>query len=77
MSDGNINGPKHWGERAAEPFFCILMHHERKWTIDATWPDKSVEHVETFTDYFEAMKWLNSEASAWVAKQIQTRKGAG
>jgi hypothetical protein len=30
MSDGNINGPKHWGERAAEPFFhleVMLKHY--------------------------------------------------
>jgi hypothetical protein len=60
----------------AAPFFCVVMHHERKWTIEATWPDKSVEVVETFTDYFEALKWLNSEASEWVAQQIQSQKRA-
>jgi hypothetical protein len=40
------------------------MHHERKWTIEV---------VETFTDYFEALKWLNSKASAWIAQQIQNQ----
>jgi hypothetical protein len=43
---------------AAEPFFCVVMHHERKWTIEATWPDESVEVAETFADYFEALGWL-------------------
>jgi hypothetical protein len=55
---------------AAEPFFCVVMHHERKWTIEATWPDKSVEVVETFADYFEALRWVGLEASAWVEKRL-------
>jgi hypothetical protein len=38
--------------------------------------DALVEVVETFTDYFKALKWLNSGASAWVAQQIQNQKGA-
>jgi hypothetical protein len=58
---------------AAEPFFCVVMHHERKWTIEATWPDKSVELAETSADYFEAMEWLNSEASVWVEKRLVER----
>jgi hypothetical protein len=59
----------------AAPFFCVVMHHERRWTIEATWPDKSVEAVETFTDYFEALKWLNSKASAWIAQHSEPNKG--
>jgi hypothetical protein len=58
---------------AAEPFFCVVMHHERKWTIEATWPDESVEVAETFADYFEALGWLGLKASAWVAKRLVER----
>jgi hypothetical protein len=58
------------GMSAADPFFCVVMHHQRKWTIEATWPDKSVELVETFADYFEALRWLGQEASAWVEKRL-------
>jgi hypothetical protein len=58
---------------AAEPFFCVVMHHERKWTIEATWPDESVEVAETFADYFEALGWLGLEASTWVEKRLVER----
>jgi hypothetical protein len=56
---------------SAEPFFCVVMRHERKWTIEATWPDESVEVAETFADYFEALGWLGLEASAWVEKRLE------
>jgi hypothetical protein len=59
------------GMSAAEPFFCVVMHHERKWTIEATWPDKSAELVEIFADYFEALSWLGHEASVWVEKRLE------
>jgi hypothetical protein len=58
---------------AAEPFFCVVMHHERRWTIEATWPDESVEVAETFADYFESLGWLGPEASAWVEKRLVER----
>jgi hypothetical protein len=57
----------------AEPFFCVVMHHERKWTMEATWPDESVEVAETFADYFEALRWLSLEASTWVEKRLLER----
>jgi hypothetical protein len=59
---------------AAEPFFCVVMHHERRWTIEATWPDESVEVAETFTDYFEALGWLGLEAPTWVEKRLVERR---
>jgi hypothetical protein len=58
------------GMSAAEPFFCVVMHHERKWTIEATWPDKSVELIGTFADYFDALRWVGQEASTWVEKRL-------
>ena len=47
---------------AAEPFFCVaLRRDDGKWIIEAKWPDDSIEIVETFDDYFEALRWLSTE----------------
>ena len=46
----------------AEPFFCVaLRRDDGKWIIEAKWPDGSTELVETFDDYFEALRWLSAE----------------
>ena len=41
---------------AAEPFLCVVRRSESKWTVEAKWPDDSTEIVETFADYFEALR---------------------
>ena len=43
---------------AAEPFFCVVSRGNSNWTIEAKWPDDSIEIVESFADYFEALRWL-------------------
>jgi len=63
---------------AAEPFFCVALRRgDGKWTIEAKWPDDSTtEVVETFCDYFDALRWLSTQASAWI-EQRTTIKEAG
>jgi hypothetical protein len=51
---------------AAEPFFCVALRRgDGKWIIKAKWPDDATEIVETFDDYFQALRWLSAESSAW------------
>jgi hypothetical protein len=60
---------------AAEPFFCVALRRgDGKWIIEAKWPDVSIEIVETFDDYFEALRWLSTESSAWAEKRTTPKK---
>ena len=62
---------------AAEPFFCVALRRgDGKWIIEAKWPDGLAEIVETFDNYFEALRWLSAKSSAWAEKQ-QTPKKIG
>ena len=61
---------------AAEPFFCVVRCSESKWTVEAKWPDDSTEIVETFADYFEALRWLNTHCAVWIDQRM-TVKEAG
>ena len=46
---------------AVDPFFCVALRRgDGKWIIEAKWPDDATEIVETFDDYFEALRWLNA-----------------
>ena len=60
---------------AAEPFFYVaLRRDDGKWIIEAKWPNGSTEVVETFDDYFVALRWLRAESSAWTAKRQAPKK---
>ena len=59
----------------AEPFFCVALRRgDGKWIIEAKWPDDATEIVETFDDYFEALRWLSSESSTWTEKRVAARE---
>jgi hypothetical protein len=60
----------------AEPFFCVVLLCGNQWTIEAKWPDDTTEIVETFADYFEALRWLSTQSAAWI-DQRTTIKEAG
>ena len=55
---------------AAEPFLCVVRRSESKWTVEAKWPDDSTEIVETFADYFEALRWLSARSTAWIDERV-------
>ena len=55
---------------AAEPFLCVVRRSGSKWTVEAKWPDDSTEIVETFADYFEALRWLSARSTAWIDERV-------
>jgi hypothetical protein len=40
------------------------------WSIDAEWPDGTIERVDTFKAHFEAVNWLSSESHTWLAGRV-------
>jgi hypothetical protein len=59
----------------AEPFFCVVLSRgDGKWMIEAKWPDNSIEIVKAFDDYFEALRWLGAESSAWTKQRLCPKK---
>ena len=51
----------------AESFFCVVSRGNGNWTIEAKWPDNSIEIVQSFSDYFEALRWLSTQSTAEVS----------
>jgi len=59
---------------AAEPFLCVVRRGESQWTLEAKWPDDSTEIVETFADYFEALRWLSTQCTVWIDERVTVKE---
>ena len=51
----------------------VLCHGDGKWMIEAKWPDELIEIVIIFDDYFEALRWLSAESSAWTKQRLSPK----
>ena len=62
---------------AAEPFFLrsLSRFNFSNWTIEAKWPrTDSIEIVESFADYFEALRWLSTQSTAWINQRLAVKE---
>ena len=55
---------------AADPFFCVVLRDAARWAVEAEWPDGSIELVEIFNDYLDALNWLTNKAAAWIEQRM-------
>ena len=54
------------GNAVAKPIFCVVLGDAQYWSVEAEWPDGTIEKVETFKHYLEAINWLSADSEAWV-----------
>jgi hypothetical protein len=59
---------------ATEPFFCVVLRGAGEWAIEAEWPDSSIELIDTFSDYFEALNWVSNQAAAWIEQRLPSMR---
>jgi hypothetical protein len=52
-----------------KPFFCIVLSGDRKWTIDAEWPDGTIEQIESFDGRIDAVQWLRTRTDEWLRER--------
>jgi hypothetical protein len=53
----------------AKPIFYIVLGDCEQWIVEAEWPDGTIEQVETFKAYFDALAWLTTQSDAWLRQQ--------
>ena len=41
------------------PFFCVVLCEGKQWTVEAEWPDGTIEQIDTFRHHFEATDWIS------------------
>ena len=51
------------------PLFCVVLGDGATWSVQAEWPDGTIEHVDTFKAHFEAADWVSTRSEAWIQKR--------
>jgi hypothetical protein len=50
----------------SKPIFFVVKTNSN-WTIQAEWPDGTVEEIKTFTRELQALDWLTWQSQTWLA----------
>jgi hypothetical protein len=53
-----------------KPIFCIVLGDGDRWSVEAEWPDGTIELVETFKAQLEAMNWVRTLSEAWLQERV-------
>jgi hypothetical protein len=48
-----------------KPIFCVVKS-AGTWSVDAEWPDGTIERIKTFKAELEARDWLIWQSSTWL-----------
>jgi len=51
---------------AAKPIFCIVLADGDRWSVEAEWPDGTIERIDTFETHFDAINWITARSNEWV-----------
>ena len=52
-----------------KPIFCLVLGNGQRWSVEAEWPDGTIEQVNTFKGYFEAASWLQTQSECWLRER--------
>jgi hypothetical protein len=55
---------------ARTPIFCVVFEEGSLWQVQAEWPDGTTEQVYKFDAAREALDWVKTQASKWVAERV-------
>jgi hypothetical protein len=53
------------------PIFCVVLKEGDHWQVEAEWPDGTIEQVQKFKAGLEALDWVKTQSSAWVAGRVR------
>ena len=51
---------------ARKPLFYVVKSSSDDWSIDAEWPDGTLERVKTFKAELQALDWLSWQSRTWL-----------
>jgi hypothetical protein len=54
----------------AKPVFCVILGDGDYWSVEAEWPDGSIELVNKFKSYSEATSWLSTFSEEWLNSRV-------
>jgi len=51
------------------PIFCVVLKDGAQWSVEAEWPDGTIEHIGSFKTHFEAVNWVSTLSEAWLQQR--------
>jgi hypothetical protein len=52
-----------------KPIFCVVLGDGDRWSVEAEWPDGTIERIDTFNAHLDAMKWITTRSEEWVQER--------
>jgi len=52
MTNGQVS------DHTTYPLFVIILGDGDQWTVEAEWPDGTIEQLDIFKSYYDAREWL-------------------
>ena len=49
-----------------KPIFFVVKNGYDSWSVDAEWPDGTIERVKTFEAELAALDWLSWQSQTWL-----------
>jgi hypothetical protein len=53
-----------------KPIFCLVLSDDQRWSVEAEWPDGTIERVNTFKGHLEAASWLKTQSESWLRERF-------
>jgi hypothetical protein len=48
------------------PLFQLVLSDGQQWSVEAEWPDGTIEKIDTFRQHSEAVSWLSTQSEFWL-----------
>jgi hypothetical protein len=55
-----------------KPIFCVVLSGGQNWTVEAEWPDGTIEQISMFKHHFEAADWISIQSEEWLRERVLT-----
>ncbi len=52
-----------------KPVFCVVLTDGPQWSVEAEWPDGTIEQIDTFKGHFDAVKWVSTRSETWLRER--------
>ena len=52
------------------PVLCVVLSDGDNWSVEAEWPDGTIEPVEAFKGRLDAVDWLSTRSESWLQERV-------
>ena len=59
---------------APMPIFCVVLGDAEHWSVEAEWPDGTIEQVDIFKAHLAAINWIRTQFQSWVQGRTALRE---